>query len=107
MDRRYALYILAISVVSCLIYSVTLLSIISLKNDPEENRENLTGVNRSLSTYIGRKLFFHVCMKENQKVYDVRYFWENEDRILKAGIIGVQMNQPEFHKICKYCQLEA
>ena len=107
MDRRYALFILTISVASCLIYSVTLLSIIPVKNVREENRVNLTGVNCSSSSHIGWKLTFHACLKENKKVYAVRYFWGNEDRILKADIIGVQMYQAEFNKICRYCPSEA
>ena len=106
MDRRYALLLLVVSIATCFIYSVTILSILPFTNVHSEKRVNLTGVNCSLSTHIGRKLFFHVCLKENKKVYDVRYFWENEDQILKANIIGVQMNQAEFEKICKYCPSE-
>ena len=96
-----------ISIATCLIYSIIILSIIPLKKVQTEKRVNLTSVNCSLSTHIGRKLFFHVCLKENKKVYDVHYFWENEDQILKAKIIRLQMNQAEFKKICKYCPFEA
>ena len=103
MDKRRALMLSGIAIVTCVIYSVILLSIIHFRNESMENRVNLTGINCSLSTHVGRKLFFHICFKENKKVYDIRYFWENEDRILKADIIGVQMNQAEFNKICKHC----
>ena len=103
MDKRRALLILLITVVTCIIYSAFVLSMIHFKNEPVENRVNLTGVNCSSSAYLGRKLFFHICLKEKKIVYDIRYFWENKDKILKADIIGVQLNQAEFKKNCKYC----
>lgn len=104
MDKRVGVLILAITVATCGIYSAYVLSM--TQTIPTENRVNLTGVNCTISANIGRKLFFHVCRKENKTVYDVRYFYKNEDEILKAGIIGVQMNRDEFKKVCKYCATE-
>lgn len=57
------------------------------------------------SKHIRRKLFLHVCLKENKTVYDLRYFWraEEEGDALKASAIGVQMTTDDFLKICNYC----
>lgn len=71
-----------------------------------EGQVDLTNTTCTESVYIGRKLFFHKCMKENKTVYDLRYFWKDKeaDGALKANIIGVQMITDEFNKICKFCQ---
>lgn len=55
--------------------------------------------------HIGRKLFLHVCTKENKTVFDLRYFWQeaDDDLALKASIIGVQMPMDEFLKVCNVC----
>lgn len=55
------------------------------------------------SKHIRRKLFLHVCSKENKTVYDLRYFWRGEGDALKASVIGVQMTTDDFLKICNYC----
>ena len=92
MDRRYALFILAISVASCLIYSVTLLSIIPVKNVREKNRVNITGVNCSLSTHIGWKIAFSRMFEGKQESVccalllgkwgpdsESRYYWSSNE----------------------------
>ena len=69
-----------------------------------EKQVNLTNTTCTHSVYIGRKLFFHKCAKENKTIFDLRYFWKDtEGGTLKANIIGVQMSLKEFLKICNYC----
>lgn len=67
------------------------------------NRVNITNTNCSLSVYLGRKIFFHICTIWNNTVYDIRYFWQDSDEILKADFVGVQLNAKEYSKICQYC----
>ncbi len=55
------------------------------------------------SVYIGRKVYLHKCVKENKTVYDLRYFWKDDD-MLKADRIGVQMWRDEFKKLCNFCR---
>lgn len=58
------------------------------------------------SIYLGKKLFFHICLKENKFVYDLRYFWPDVNDSLQASIIGVQMSREKFYKMCSYCPLD-
>lgn len=60
------------------------------------------------SEYIGRRLFFHTCLKDGKTVYDLRYFWKdsNENNKFKASIIGIQATTEEFKKICTFCHVK-
>lgn len=58
------------------------------------------------SINMGNKLFFHICLKENKIVYDLRYFWPDVNNTLQASVNGVQMSGKKFNKICSYCPLD-
>lgn len=58
------------------------------------------------SINMGKKLFFHICLKENKIVYDLRYFWPDVNDTLQASVIGVQMSRKKFNKMCSYCPLD-
>lgn len=70
-----------------------------------EEQVDLSNTTCTESVHIARKLFFHKCLKENKTIFDIRYFWKNEEEnnVLKASIIGVQMINEEFNKLCNYC----
>lgn len=53
------------------------------------------------SEHLGRRLYFHICVKENVKVFDIRYFWKNDLGGIKPQIIGVQLSEHQYEKICK------
>lgn len=55
------------------------------------------------SENLGRKIFLHKCVKEhNTVVYDIRYFFK-QNYTLKPDIIGVQLFEHEFKKLCQQC----
>lgn len=83
--------------------AVLVVTVLFTKTCDYEERVDISNTTCIHSEYIGRKLFFHVCMKENKPVYDVRYFWRDKNTTLKADIIGVQMTTKEFAKICNFC----
>lgn len=56
------------------------------------------------SQNIGRRIFFHKCFKNKQPLYDIRHFFKNI-QTLKADIIGTQLNQLEFDKLCEQCYI--
>lgn len=92
----------------CIIISIIRLEVLENYNtcdyeDYNNLRVNITNTTCLKSTYIGRKIFFHTCLKDNATVYDLRYFWLNEDRTLRANIFGIQMSSDEFVKICNFC----
>lgn len=69
--------------------------------------EGLVDLSKTACNYsqnIGGRIFFHKCFKNNRLVYDIRYFYKN-NKTLKAGVIGIQLNQPEFNKLCEQCYL--
>jgi len=56
------------------------------------------------SQNIGRRIFFHKCFLNKYPVYDIRYFYLI-NKTLKADVIGIQLNQVEFNKLCKQCYI--
>lgn len=64
---------------------------------------NITNTICHLSIPISNKIYLHECLKSNQKIYDLRKFYLEEDT-LKADIIGIQMNRNNFGKICNFCE---
>lgn len=68
----------------------------------EEKRVDLSNTTCIYSENIGRRIFFHVCYKEESKIYDIRYFFKED---LKPQIIGVQLSELEFSKICRQCSI--
>lgn len=92
----------------CIILVVILAAVLEVtilftKTCDYEERVDISNTTCIQSKYIGRKLFFHICMKENKTVYDLRYFWRDKNTTLKADIIGVQMTAKEYAKICNFC----
>lgn len=75
--------IITIAIIELIVYC-TILSV-------SEEQVNITNTTCKKSLHIGRNLFFHKYIKENKTVYDLRYFWKNEEENggLKASIIGV------------------
>lgn len=64
---------------------------------------NLTNTSCVYSRHLVGRLFFHECMKGQKTVYDLRYFFKDEDDgMLKASIIGVQMSQEVYSKVCNF-----
>lgn len=91
---------IGISIIVLLLLGVALLRIVVQHNSEYEEKISVT--NASLCTrsvHIVRRLYFHVCSKENKTVYDIRYFWKDDDG-LKPSIIGIQLYVDEFNKIC-------
>ena len=68
-----------------------------------EDQVNITNTTCTVSELLGRRVFFHVCSKADSTVYDVRHFWKDDHKMLKASVFGVQMSSEEFSKICTYC----
>lgn len=68
-----------------------------------DERIDLANTTCNHIVYIGRRIFFHECSKDNKTVYDLRYFWKDTEHRWKANVIGVQMYSHEFDKMCKYC----
>lgn len=64
---------------------------------------NITNTTCTKSVHITRKIFFHECLKDNQTIYDLRYFWADENNELHASIIGVQISAIEYKKLCQMC----
>lgn len=64
---------------------------------------NLNNTNCTYSENIGRRLFFHICSKDNYMIYDIRYFWRDEPGHLKPEVVGVQLSQLEFQRVCSQC----
>lgn len=94
-----------IGVVLVIIIGVIEIIIFSLYIKEYEGEVDLANTTCTTSVHIGRKIFFHICMKENKSVYDLRYFWKDTDttHTWKANIIGVQMTSNEFIKLCNFC----
>lgn len=67
---------------------------------------NITNTSCTKSVHIARKIFFHECLKNNKTIYDLRYFWTNENNTLHASIIGLQISAAEYIKFCKMCPSE-
>lgn len=75
----------------------------SLRSSDYDEQVDISTTNCTYSSHIGRRIFFHTCLKENKTVYDIRYFWLDDDDILQASIIDVKVSLEEFSKICNYC----
>lgn len=67
------------------------------------NKINISNIPCTISKHIGRKIFLHVCKKNDEMVYDIGYFWSNKSQTLKPEIIGVQLTKTEFQNVCKIC----
>lgn len=77
----------------------------TISNDGEKYGSfvNLTNTTCVYSRHLGGRLFFHECMKGQKTVYDLRYFFKNDDDgMLKASIIGVQMSPEIYSKVCNF-----
>lgn len=92
-------------IVLIIIIGIIEIIIFSLYIKDYERVVDLANTTCTMSAYIGRKMFFHICIKENKTVYDLRYFWKDTDttHAWKADIIGVQMTSNEFIKMCNFC----
>lgn len=64
---------------------------------------NITNTSCTKSVHIARKIFLHKCFKNNKTVYDLRYFWTDENHTLRASIIGLQISETEYKKFCQIC----
>lgn len=85
---------------------ITILEFALIINQSASDAEDILDIRNASCTQsvnIGRRLFLHVCLKDNKTVYDIRYFWKNHEGFLKADIIGIQMTAKEFLKVCNYC----
>lgn len=71
------------------------------KTDQDMLKVNITNTSCTKSVHIARKIFFHECLKNNKTVYDLRYFWTDENNTLHASIIGIQISVFEYKKICE------
>ena len=80
--------------------------------DPNDNisqdliEVNITNTRCVKSIHIARKIFFHECLKDNRTIYDLRYFWSDENNTLHASIIGLQISDTEYKKLCQMCPSE-
>lgn len=64
---------------------------------------NLTNTSCRVSRHIEGRLFLHECVKGQKTVYDLRYFFKDDnDGMLKASIIGVQMYSEIYAKVCNF-----
>lgn len=89
--------------ISFLVISLALLYGFHCEECLYTDRIDLTNSSCIYSENLGRRLYFHICNKENIRVYDIRYFWKEELNLIKPQIIGVQLNGIEFGKLCKQC----
>ena len=74
---------------------------IFIENDETDQsmlKVNITNTSCTKSVHIARKIFFLECFKNNKIVYDLRYFWSDENSGLHARIIGLQVSATEFKK---------
>ena len=67
---------------------------------------NITNTQCVKSVHIARKIFFHECLKNNKTIYDLRYFWPDENNTLHASIIGLQFSVKEYKIFCQLCPKE-
>lgn len=72
----------------------------TMVNDIQVDMDNTTC---KLSINLGRKIFFHVCTKDSSYVYDIRYFFKDNQNKVKPYIAGVQLLEREFRKLCLQC----
>lgn len=80
--------------------------IILINNSADFESVDISNTTCSISEHLGRRIFFHICTKDkNHLVYDLRYFWreEEKDTYLKPKKIGVQLTSEEFTKVCNFC----
>lgn len=94
-----------IGIALIIIIGIIEIVIFSLYIKNHGNEVDLANTTCTTSAYIGRRIFLHICTKENKTVYDLRYFWKDTDttHTWKANIIGVQMTSNEFIKMCNFC----
>lgn len=71
---------------------------------PSQLKINLSDSSCNYSRNIGKRIFFHKCVKENQIVYDLRYFYL-ENKTLKADITGFQLDRKQFGNLCEQCYI--
>lgn len=83
--------------------SIFLGLLIFSKSCDYEGEINLNNTSCTLSENIGRRLFLHICSKDSLPVYDIRYFWRDEPGYLKPEVIGVQLTESEFRRVCAQC----
>lgn len=74
-----------------------------LKNCDYDGEINLSNASCTYSENIGRRLFLHICSKESSPIYDIRYFWHDESDYLKPEVVGVQLTESEFRRVCLQC----
>lgn len=84
---------------------ISLLGVLILLNENISTKERVDIRNTTcyISENIGRRIYLHICRKDRFKVYDLRYFWKNESQFLKPEIVGVQLYENEFLKLCARC----
>lgn len=87
----------------CLVELIIFLSIYYNTECEYGDKIDLKNTSCSHSENLGTKLYFHICEKENSKVYDLRYFWKEELDRIKPQIIGVQLSERQFKTICQQC----
>lgn len=89
------------------VFTIEILLFITFVSECKEKEEikkiNISNTPCTISKHIGRKIFLHICKKNEEVVYDIRYFWSNESQTLKPEIIGVQLTEREFQNVCKFC----
>lgn len=91
------MFLLLLIVIICFVF------IVCYYNDTSINVD-ITNTTCKSSLLLGRKIFFHICYKDGYKIYDIRYFWKNDHDLLKPSIIGIQLFENEFVKMCNKCQ---
>jgi len=70
---------------------------------PNEEYVDLSKSTCSVSENIGRRVYFHKCLKEKSVVYDIRQFYYNGTNDLKPEVHGIQLFKHEFMKLCQQC----
>lgn len=80
--------------------------VINDKIDQRMLEVNITNTSCTKSVHIARKIFLHECLKNNKTIYDLRYFWTDENHTLHASIIGLQISETEYKKFCEMCPNE-
>lgn len=99
------LLLLHLAIACCTLISLCVW-LVSKTSNCEWKEEEAVDISNTTCVYsenIGRRIFFHVCFKEESKVYDIRHFYKEELHGLKPQIIGVQLTESEFSKLCRQC----
>lgn len=96
----YIVVLLSVMIVDFIVFAIYFQTQTTIKSSEKINISNSTC---SVSKHIGRKIFLHICLKNKQEIFDIRYFFSNRTLNPFPEIIGVQLTKREFRKVCEVC----